>query len=34
VEALYNGERLRLKVIVVGTAVDTVEIIRLVDALA
>jgi excisionase family DNA binding protein len=34
VEPFYNGERLRLKIIVVGAAADTAEIIRLVDALA
>jgi excisionase family DNA binding protein len=34
VEPLYNRERLRLKIIVVGASADTVEIIRLVDALA
>jgi excisionase family DNA binding protein len=34
VEPLYNAERLRLKIIVVGEAVDTAEIIRLVDAVA
>jgi excisionase family DNA binding protein len=34
VEPFYNRERLRLKIIVVGTAADTVEIIRMVDALA
>lgn len=33
VEPLYNAERLRLKIIVLGAAADTVEIIRLVDAL-
>jgi excisionase family DNA binding protein len=34
VEPLYNAERLRMKIIVVGEAVDTVELIRLVDAVA
>jgi excisionase family DNA binding protein len=34
VEPIYDEERSRLKVIVVGAAADTVEVIRMVDALA
>jgi excisionase family DNA binding protein len=34
VEAIYDEERSRLKVIVVGAAADTVEAIRMIDALS